>query len=282
MRGFILTLVGLSWVALPVAAWSAPLSCLKDFELAKRRVPVGVETIHRTSETAITIFLPLPQGERGYLENLNSLGYDDKYPERFTFSDGSLGTAFIDVDMREDSRLRTCVRELSERFRALGRSADPAARLVHFLDDYLDPVPTGFKFPWEAARGPALPPEFRRAGDLPVGHFPLATSLLHTEVPLEAFLKAKRGVCVQRVLLLSLVMKELGLRHRVRAGGIEVHGDGSGGGGGHVWIELPDRRHLDPTWHLLEKPSENSGDGWFHIDRSDLFRNQVFPITVNG
>jgi hypothetical protein len=251
--------------------------------MAKRR-PVGVETIHRDSETTITIFLPLPASGAGYLEDLNALSFDDKYPARFIFSDGSLISSFIEVDLSAGSRLSQCVDELAERFqKALGRKADPLPALVNFFDDYMDPIPAGFRLPWETTRPPPLPPEFAGAADLPVGHYPLATKLSQRVVPLEAFLKEKRGVCVQRVLLVSLLMKKLGLRHRVRAGGIQVEGDGSGGGGGHVWVELPDRRHLDPTWHLLEKPSRDGVDeGWFRMDRTYLFRNQVFPIVIDG
>jgi hypothetical protein len=268
-------------LGMPAAAADARLACLEGFKVEPRSRAVGVETIHRTSSTVISVFLPVPASENGYLEDLNALGFDDAYPARFSFSDGSLGTAFIDVDMRPGSRLERCVAELAERFEASSSRKEKLERLVHFLDDFLDPVPEGKRFPWEPSRKPALPPEFAAAADLKVGHFPLLTKLTQPEVPLEAFLQARQGVCVQRVLLLSLLMKKLSLRHRVRAGGVDLAGNGEGGGG-HVWIELPDRRHLDPTWHLLEKPSTAGAlDGWFGIGHSFLFRNQVFPVAVD-
>ncbi|RZA06943.1 MAG: transglutaminase domain-containing protein [Proteobacteria bacterium] len=264
-------------------AMGAGLSCLRGLEVAPERRPVGVETIHRTPENVITIFVPLPATSAGRIADLNSLSFDEKYPARFIFSDGSLLSSFIEVDLSEGSRLSKCVDELADRFQKVhGRKADPLPALVTFFDEFMDPIPAGFRLPWETSRPPALPPEFAGAADLPVGHYPLTTKITQRVVPLEAFLKEKRGVCVQRVLFVSLLMKKLGMRHRVRAGGMQVAGDGSGGGGGHVWVELPDRRHLDPTWHLLEKPSrEGVEEGWFRMDRTYLFRNQVFPIIID-
>lgn len=270
MRGWIIALLFL----VGAGAEAAPLACLQGFEVKAHRRPVGLETIHRTASSVITVFVPMPAGDEGHLEDINALAFGEGFPQRFSFGDGSLKTAFVDVDFRAGSRLRKCVAELADRFRE--GEGNETSRLVHFLDDYLDPVPEDFRFPWEPARDPELPPEFTEAADLPVGHFPIATKLTLAEVPLEAFLQAKRGVCVQRVLLLSLLMDELGLPHRVRAGGTD-------GGGGHVWIELPDGRHLDPTWHLLEKPNVNgAAEGWFRIDKTYLFRNQVFPVAVDS
>lgn len=248
--------------------------CVRGFEPRAEKRAVGVETIHKAGSQVITILLPMPAPGTLVLD-LNAMTVRSSYPERFAMSDGTINAAFITVDTSPRSRLSHCVEELAREVQkeAGGKEAQ-LSLLKDFLSSYLREVPEDYSFPWDPARERRLPKEFAEAANLSAGHFPLATSLTHPAVPLESFLKAGKGACLQKVMLTSLVMKELGLEHRVRAGGT--------GDAGHMWIELPDGRHLDPTWGLLMKPSRaGAGPGWFLMDRTYLFENQFFPVAVD-
>jgi hypothetical protein len=232
----------------------------------------GVETIHKQGNTVITILLPMPKGGAALLD-LNAMGFNASYPERFTMSDGTLGTAFVEVDTRNRSSLMDCVRGMAEQVREQGSSKDAMLGVLKdFISQYLLEVPEGARFPWDPKKEPKLPAEFQEAADLKPGHYPLKTGIQHPVVPLEAFLKQGRGACLPKVMLTSLVMKELKIPHRVRVGGTDSSG--------HMWIELPDGRHLDPTWKLLKSPSaRGAGPGWFRFDQSYLYENQFFPVA---
>ncbi len=260
-------------IASPVAVAAMP-DCVRGYQPSPSSRGVGVETIHNDSGRIITILLPMPErGQR--LLDLNATRFNTAYPERFTMSDGTLASAFISIDLRPRSLLSACVAELAGRVRASGRSTE--ARLEALRDlthEFLREVPDTYSFPWDPRRERRLPREFEEAGSLAPGHYPLETSLSHPVIPLEAFLKEGRGACLPKVMLTSLVMKELDIEHRVRAGGTESSG--------HMWIELPDGRHLDPTWRLLQRPtSRGASPGWFRMDQTYLFENQFFPVTVD-
>ena len=259
-------------------AFAAPkLACLEGFTPQPVSRKVGVETIHLLNRTVITVFTPMPASEKGRVLNINAMAFGDAFPERFVLTDGTLSSAFVSVDLSPGSRLQYCVDELTAALNVqLGSpDADPLPKLVTFLDQYMDSVPPGFRYPWDRRQVPELPKEYYAARDFSPGHYPLSTSLRHPTVPLESFLLERRGVCQQRVMLVSLILQRLGISHRSRAGG-------SGGGAGHIWIELPDGRILDPTWHLLEKPTTKGAfPGWFRLSQTYLFRNQVYPFVTD-
>lgn len=252
----------------------AGLGCLRGFTALPGKRAVGVETIHKNGGQVITILLPMPAPNTLVLD-LNTMTARSSYPERFTMSDGTINAAFVTVDTSPRSTLTACVKELAaEVEKNTGGKDAQLSLLKDFLAGYLRPVPESFDFPWDPRRERRLPKEYAEAASLAPGHFPLETSLTHVTIPLEAFLKEARGACLPKVMLTSLVMKELGLEHRVRAGGT--------GEEGHMWIELPDGRHLDPTWNLLQRPSTAGAlPGWFLMDRTYLFENQFFPVAVD-
>lgn len=265
--------LALSLLVSPAALASMP-DCVRGYQPQITERGVGVETIHKDPARIITIFLPMPARGQALLD-LNAMRISTSYPERFTMSDGTLASAFIAIDLTRNSTLSHCVRELAARVRAEARSKEQKLELLRNLaHELLREVPDTYSFPWDPRREPRLPREFEQAGELAPGHYPLETSLSHPVVPLEAFLKQGRGACLQKVMLTSLVMKELDLEHRVRTGGTESSG--------HMWIELPDGRHLDPTWRLLQRPSSRGASpGWFRMDQTYLFENQFFPVAVD-
>lgn len=265
-----------------LALFSAPalaapkLACLEGFTPKAVSRSVGVETIHVLDGAAITIFTPMPATAKGRVLNINAMAFGERFPERFVLTDGTLRSAFVSLDLSPGSRLQSCVDELTSALKAeLGARKDPVPSLVTFLDQYMDTVPEGFRYPWDRRKVPALPAEFYAAGRLDPGHYPLKTGLRQPTVPLESFLHEGRGVCQQRVMIASLILQRFGISHRVRAGG-------SGGGAGHIWIELADGRILDPTWHLLEKPTTKGAfPGWFRLSHTYLFHNQVYPFVAD-
>lgn len=260
------------FLLLSLPAQAGGLACLSSVDTIPGQRNVGVETIHKLGNTVITILLPLPKSG-GRILDLNSLKYDASYPDRFAMSDGTLESAFIEVDLRSKSSLRECVTEMADKVKSeAGSKAAMLDVLKVFISRYLGEVHERTVFPWDPKREPKLPSEFAEAADLSPGHFPLKTGLQQPSIGLEAFLKKGRGACLPKVMLTSLIMKELGIPHRVRAGGTDSSG--------HMWIELPDGRHLDPTWQLLQKPVTRGADrGWFRMDQSYLYENDFFPVA---
>lgn len=237
---------------------------------------VGVETIHRDDRSnIISIFLPLPKTQGGIIRDLQVMDFHSAYPRDFTISDGTLRTAFISVNLRDGSVLRSQIDRLAAEVLTQARGGDPLPVLSHFISRYLGEVPRGTRLPWDPAPVVGVPAEFFAVKHLGAGHGPLTVhGRQHPTVTLESFLAEGKGTCLPKVLLTSLIMKKLELPHRVRAGGTEQSG--------HMWIELPDGRHLDPSWGLLQMPTTaGASPGWFRFDQSFLFRNQFFPFAEN-
>jgi len=255
-----------------VPAQAARLVCLSSVDITPSQRNVGVETIHKMGNTVITILLPMPKSG-GRILDLNALKFADSYPDRFAMSDGTLGSAFVEVDLRNRSSLRACVTEMAEQVKSeAGSKAAMLDTLKTYISRQLGEVHERTVFPWDPKREPKLPSEYADAADLTPGHFPLKTGMQQPSIGLEAFLKKGRGACLPKVMLTSLIMKELSIPHRVRAGATDS--------AGHMWIELPDGRHLDPTWQLLLRPVTQGADpGWFRFDQSYLYENQFFPIA---
>lgn len=257
-----------------VPSFAAELNCLAGASLQTETRKVGVETIYKAPGTTITVFLPMPRIQAGSLIDLNSMDNAELLPEKLTFSDGTLLTAFNSVDLSADSTLNGCLDELEARLELSRGTEAVLQQLTTLVAQYLGTVPEGFRFPWDPANGESLPPEFRKAADLDPGHYPLITNLSHVTVPLEWYLREGRGYCLQKVLFTSFLLKRLNIPHRIRAGGSTA--------AGHMWIELDDGRHLDPTWNLLEKPTEEGAPpGWFRLGKTLLFQDQFFPAAVD-
>ena len=249
------------------------LECLKAVSSATVPSRVGVQTVHNWS-APITLLIPMPLSPQGKVLDMNALD-SSQMPETFRISEGTLRSAFMLVDARQGSPLSACLDELVEDVRARAKTKETQLQLLKtFIAEHLDEVKAGDVFAWDPKVVPPLPPEFPKAAPLTPGHAPLMTKLLQPTVRLEAYLQDGRGLCLQKALLTSLILKRLGIKHRVRAGSSQF--------AGHTWIELTDGRHLDPTWQLLETTTtEGAWPGWFRFSRSFLYRNDHFPITVD-
>jgi hypothetical protein len=252
------------------------LKCVENMNITPSLRAVGVETIHKTATSIVTIMLPLPiSSDQGRIFDLNALGSEKHFSQRTAISDGSLKSAFISLDLQSSSRLSQCINEMSAQVQERIKSGiDVYPVLTTFISEYLAMAPEGFRFPWDPQEEIALPPEFKQAAPMKPGHAPLLTTLVHPTVPLEGFLLAQRGACLQKVLLTSLIMRNLQISHRVRAGAFEATG--------HIWIELPDGRILDPTWQHLGYPTTHGAlPGWFRFDQNLLYQYQLFPFAAN-
>ena len=249
------------------------LECLKQVSPATLNSRVGVQTVHNWS-APITLLIPMPSSPQGKVLDMNKLD-SGQMPETFRISEGTLRSAFMLVDARAGSPLADCIDELVEDVKTRAKTKEAQLQLLKtFIAEHLDEVKAGDVLPWDPKAVPQLPPEFPKAAPLAPGHAPLATKLVQPTVRLEAFLQDGRGLCLQKALLTSLILKRLGIKHRVRAGSSQF--------AGHTWIELTDGRHLDPTWQLLETTTtEGAWPGWFRFSRSFLYRNDTFPITVD-
>ena len=250
------------------------LDCLQGLSPKAELRAVGVETINVNASVVSTIWLPMPKSSNKRILDLNSMGFNTAYPSDFAISDGTLVSAFASVDLRAGSTLDRCLNEMAASVR---RQAPTIERQIFLLKDfigfYLEHVPDDFLFPWSLQHEPRLPSQFYEARGLPAGHFPLLTNMRHPIIPLESYLWARRGACQVKALLTSLLMKKLGILHQMRSGFSEWSG--------HAWIELPDGRHLDPTWQILDYPhTDGAWPGWFRVDQTFLTRNQVFPFAA--
>ena len=233
----------------------------------------GVETVHRDSGTAVTIYLPMPEAG-GQIEDLNGFQFGEELPTKFVISDGTISSAFISVDDSPGSALNTAVNQLTTEVRSLARNTDSIEVLRTFISSKLADAPEDWH---PGISGPQLPqpPEFASAANMPVGAYPLATNILQPTMPVEDFLSYGQGNCVPRTILTTLIMKRLGLSRRLRAGATQTSG--------HMWLELPDGRHLDPTWQIVG-PTSTAGAwaGWFHFSMSYLYTDDVWPFAVDN
>jgi hypothetical protein len=261
---------------------------------------VGASTAHRyrdprviPSTIAVTLWVPLPSVEDpGEVRDLNAMRCDERLPERCVIGDGSLRRALIGIDKRPGSPLDRALDTIAGRMPrgADGRVAPEAAvEFVRRETNNLVRWTAGARFndgrpelPWDRAID--APPEsawsvFRRAGDLQVGERPLATGLRHPVVPLERWLEAGEGYCIQKALLGTLLLERAGVASRMVQGAVA---QGPGTTTGHAWIELGDGRVLDPAWGRLEAPGarDPAFPDRFRFGGSFRFANQCYPYLA--
>jgi hypothetical protein len=257
------------------SAHATKLKCFENYTLPKaKKIFVGVETIHETPSSKITVFVPYPFSNTQKILDLNSFNTEQTFPTQFFISDGSLLKAFISVDQSIGSNLNRCIEELVTHVKRVGPNKENQIRfLKSSIAKYLAPLGDDELQPWDPVKVPKIPNEFFEAGFYEPGHFPLKTELRQNIIPLEAFLFTQKGNCLPKSLVTSLVLSKLNIPHMVRTG--------SSNESGHVWIELADGRHLDPTWQLLEYPSYSDVPyGWFKIGITPMFRNQFSPFLA--
>lgn len=280
--GFIFLLILLLILASGNLNAASTLDCVRYLNPSPslQTVPVAVERVS-AKPLNLSVFLPFPNNSFVLSMNDNKLaGVDGNggiylYPVHFLLGDGTLESPFIEVDLRVNSNLQTCLYELRRNLLAELRSQSLAYNkenltilLKTFISNYLQQSQTQ-----NFSDRVQIPPVLT---GIPGQNLQLLPNLFHQVVPLELYLKQGQGVCLQKALLTSLLMKMPGIEidHQIRMGGTEKIG--------HTWIELSDGRHLDPTWNLLIKPTQSGSywEDWFEINETRLFRYRTYPYSV--
>ncbi len=260
------------------------------------QVGLGVATIHRYDDTrvapstiAITVFTPLSGPDfAGVVLDMNAKTHAQILPDRCIVGDAGLTRAFLGIDKREgtplDQRLDQIIAGMPKQ---ADGSIDPEAA-VQFVrvkvSQLLAWTPgSSFndgraEFPWDKAISvaPSAWDTFKGAAFEPVGHAPHATGQHFPVVPLEKYLDAGQGYCIQKALLASLLLERCGVPHRLVNGAVS---QGPGKSVGHTWIELADGRILDAAWKQVG-PRDTAGapvPGFFRFGGSWRFENQTFP-----
>ncbi len=108
---------------------------------------------------------------------------------------------------------------------------------------------------------------------------PLDTGCTYPVVPLEKYLEEGRGYCIQRSILVVLLLERLGIAARVVNGAVA---GGPGESSGHTWVELAGGRVLDPSWSLLAPKGARDPNfpDRFQFGDSFRFENQRFPYLA--
>ncbi len=237
---------------------------------------VGAEYIHSPPPGArISALLPLPAADQGHIEDFNGYGPNQAYPKKFTLSDGTILTPFIYVDLSTGSPLHKIVTLHAQRVSATAMGLEGKLNLLksYVSDNILALVPDDDPILVSSSKGLPTFNEIEYVGNLSTGHFPIPVPKRFQTISFESFIEYGRGFCVHKVLLTSLIMKELDIPHSIRFG--------STGLVGHSWIQLPDGRILEPTWNLLVKPgkSEMTG-GWFKVGNTSVYQFDFYPFAV--
>lgn len=246
------------------------------FHLKTFLTQVGAENIHSPPPGArISALLPLPAANQGHIEDFNSYGPNQVYPERFTLSDGTILTPFIYVDMSTASPLRKIVSLHAQKISATTANLEERLNLLksYVSDHVFALVPEDDPILVSSSKGLPVFAEVQYVGNLPAGHFPIPVPKKFHTAYFESLIDYGRGFCVHKVLLTSLIMKELNIPHSIRFG--------STGPIGHNWIQLPDGRILEPTWNLLVRPGKSEMEGsWFKIGDTSVYQFDFYPFAV--
>lgn len=260
------------------------------------QVGLGVATIHRYDDTrvtpstiAITVFTPLGGPEfAGVVLDMNAKKHAEILPDRCIVGDAGLTRAFLGIDKREgtplDQRLDQIVAGMPKQ---ADGSIDPEAAIqfVRVKVSQLLAWTAGSsfndgraEFAWDKAISvaPSAWDTFKGAAFEPVGHAPHTTGQQFPVVPLEKYLDAGQGYCIQKALLASLLLERCGVPHRLVNGAVS---QGPGKSVGHTWIELADGRVLDAAWKQVAQPDTAGAPvpGFFRFGGSWRFENQTFP-----
>lgn len=237
---------------------------------------VGVEFIHSPPPgVKVSAYVPLPKASEGHIEDLNSFHFNAVYPNRFTIGDGTLLAPFVFVNISEDSLLKKIILAHVKKILKLSSDQEEQIQILksYVSQNVLSLVPDNDPFVLFFKKENYHFSQFQEVGKLKPGHFPVSTEFLFQTVKLEDLIRYGRGFCIHKVLVTSLMMKELRIPHVIRYG--------STGNEGHDWIELPDGRILDPTWMLLEKPQASPiGGEWFQIGWTSLYKYDFYPFAV--
>lgn len=260
------------------------------------QVGLGVATIHRYDDTrvtpstiAITVFTPIASPDfAGVVLDMNAKQHHEILPDRCIVGDAGLTRAFLGIDKREgtplDQRLDQIVAGIPKQ--ADGSiDAEAAIQFVRVKVGQLLAWTPGSsfndgraEFPWDKAIAvaPGAWDTFKGAAFEAVGHTPHSTGQQFPVVPLEKYLDAGQGYCIQKALLASLLLERCGVPHRLVNGAVS---QGPGKSVGHTWIQLADGRVLDAAWKQVGVPDTAGAPvpGFFRFGGSWRFENQTFP-----
>jgi hypothetical protein len=269
-----------------------PLPAQLDYALPSR-VGVGVcsalryrDETQNDPEVTVSVFVPMPSAElKGTLLNLNAMRFDQCLPDRCILGDGGRTRAFIGVDKRPGTPLDAWLQAIIKRIPRTDGRIDRETALVWMRFNATKLIgftpgaatnDTSAELPWdrEIVQSEHDMEAFRKAGTLEYGALPLPTGTERTVVPLERYLELGQGYCIQRAILVHILLERIGIRSRIVAGAVMNNGSSSG----HTWVELEDGRVLDPSWELKAPKGAREGgptrgfkfgdsyrfeDGWF-------------------
>ncbi|MFO0722625.1 MAG: hypothetical protein U1E65_02500 [Myxococcota bacterium] len=279
--------------------WSSP-GAVPKVERAAATAPyslpaevgLGAETIHRyvdprvtAKDITVSVYLPLATTEfGGALLDMNAKAFEVRTPDRCIVGDGSTRRAFVGIDKRPGTPLDRWLDALAARApRNADGSCDLTAVLEHLRTD-LGKLMKGTEtsaglgeLPWDKQISLSADPSptFKAAGAADIGQ-PIESGLNYPVVPLERYLEEGVGYCLQKSLVAGFILEKLGFPYRIVQGANEI---GPGWSSGHTWVEVPDGRVLDPTWAILQKPTQFSEilPERFMIGETYRFKNPIYP-----
>ncbi|PIS11845.1 MAG: hypothetical protein COT73_01755 [Bdellovibrio sp. CG10_big_fil_rev_8_21_14_0_10_47_8] len=252
-------------------------------------VLVGAATIDRyfdhrliSPDVVVTVFVPTPDTPaQGLLVNFNARQLPQQLAKRFVIGDGSYRRSFVGIDTTPGSPLSMILDKMVAEYQRSRFSKMGATGPIQFVQSYIEKKlgPVEQDLPWDQSIRLKKNPdaEFTAAINSPVFHFPLVMSRARLPVvPLERYLEAEKGYCLQKALFASLALSRLGVRHRFVNGAIshyDLHNEG------HSWIELQDGHIFDPTWGIFEMPIRNHQihAHWIYVAGSWRFENTNYP-----
>jgi transglutaminase superfamily protein len=234
------------------------------------RARVGVCTVHRyrderlaSPDVTISAFVPMQTDAFvGSLLNLEAIRFDERIPDRAIIADGGRTRAFIGIDQRPGTPLDAYLERIVACVPRGKDGVDPeaaleylrvnAARILKMTKGAATNDPSA-ELPWDRqiqlSEGDMT--TFAKASALEFGAVPVMTPSDRPVVPLERYIERGEGYCIQRAILVDLVLRRLGIPSRVVTGAISV---APGVSSGHTWVELGDGRVFDPSWRLIAKP----------------------------
>lgn len=261
-----------------------------------QRLRLGAATIQKYfddvgNKIVVSIFTPIPdQNPQGLLVNMNARVFPRDSQKRFVIGDGSSRRSFTGVDLSPGSKLSKELAKILEDYykSEYSKMTDGPEQFVkQKVRDYLGPTPeAGFdgraEFPWDLqiAIKKDLNPFMKKAAAIEIFDFPVQTPVRHPITPLEKYLDVKKGYCLQVALLGSLILRELGVTHRLVNGAVvNEQSNSTFTTGGHTWLTLADGTVIDPTWRVMEKPNlqHATNPNWIRVAGSWRFENDNYP-----
>jgi hypothetical protein len=247
-----------------------------------------VSTVLRYPGVTITAFVPLGDASfPGTLLDLNAKRFWQVLPDRAIVADGGRTRAFVGIDKRPGTPLDCWIQRIASQV----PKSDPEAALEYLrlnatrilrLTKGAATNDQAAELPWDKTveKNEDDMKTFESAADLELGAVPLATGSERPVVPLERYLDWGAGYCLQRSLIINMVLDRIGIQSRVVAGGIVTGSDASSG---HTWLELADGRVFDPSWGLIERPGPKDPNppNAFKFGDSNRFENQWFVYIRN-